>query len=50
MNKFYSLKVLEIEPLTADSVKVVFDNSNPDILILKLVNILPYVKRLMMKM
>ena len=31
MKKFYSLKVLEIESLTADSVKVVFDNSEPDV-------------------
>lgn len=30
MKKFYSLKVLEIESLTADSVKVVFDNSDLD--------------------
>lgn len=30
MNKFYSLKVVEIESLTSDSVKIVFDNSEPD--------------------
>ena len=31
MNKFYSLKVLEIESLTAESVKIVFDTSDSDI-------------------
>ena len=31
MKKFYSLKVLEIESLTSDSVKIVFDNSEADI-------------------
>ena len=30
MNKFYPLKVLEIEPLTAESVKIVFESSNSD--------------------
>ena len=30
MKKFYSLKVLEIESLTSDSVKIVFDNSEAD--------------------
>jgi len=31
MKKFYSLKVLEIETLTSDSVKIVFDNAEADI-------------------
>ena len=31
MNKFYSLKVLEIESLTAESVKIVFDTSDLEI-------------------
>ena len=31
MKKFYSLKVLEIESLTSESVKIVFDNSETDI-------------------
>ena len=31
MKKFYSLKVLEIESLTAESVKIVFDTSESDI-------------------
>lgn len=31
MKKFYSLKVLDIESLTSDSVKIVFDNSEADI-------------------
>jgi len=31
MKKFYSLKVLDIEALTSDSVKIVFDNSEADI-------------------
>ncbi len=30
MKQFYSLKVLAIEPLTNESVKIVFDNSNVD--------------------
>ena len=30
MKKFYSLKVLEITPLTSESVKIVFDNSYSD--------------------
>jgi ring-1,2-phenylacetyl-CoA epoxidase subunit PaaE len=31
MKKFYSLKVLDIEPLTSESVKIVFDSSKLDI-------------------
>ena len=49
MNKFYPLKVLEIEPLTAESVKIVLNLQILMLLILKLVNTLPYAKKLTVK-
>ena len=35
MNKFHSLKVIDIKSLTLDSVQIVFDNSNPEFLSFK---------------
>lgn len=35
MNKFHSLKVIDIKSLTVDSVQIVFDNSNPEFLSFK---------------